>query len=430
MLELFQCRRLCVRLNARCSRAKPFKLFDEEGLFLLINPSGSKLWRMKYRFAGKEKLLAFGSYPETPLKEARAKRDKAHAILKAGRDPGAERKAEEQKKEQEAKNIFKPVALALVEEIAQKRKWSERHKERAIRRLEINVFPDLRDRPFGEIEPPDVLSVLRKIEACGAHETAARTRVLLSQIFRFGIGNGLCKRDAAADLKGVLTPTVSENMARVELEELPQLLLDIDGCEGAPACRDRQTRLGLQLLALTFVRTGELRKSMWEHVSFKNNLWTFPAGIMKKGRTHLVPLAKQTISVLEELHEITGSGKFLFPGEGKKGIMSENTLLYALYSLGYRNRMTGHGFRGLASTILNEVKHAFYKDWIEMQLAHKDKDKTREAYNSAKWLDQRAVMLQWLADYYDELRKGRYIKPLAYASQNKPVFDQGLADAA
>lgn len=412
-------------------RTKPFKLFDEEGLFLLINPSGSKLWRMKYRFTGKEKLLAFGSYPEVSLKEARAKRDKAHAILKAGRDPGAERKAEEQKKEQEAKNIFKPVALALIEEIAEKRKWSERHKERAIRRLQLNVFPDLQDRPFGEIEPPEILSVLRKIEDRGAHETAARTRVLLSQIFRFGIGNGLCKRDAAADLKGVLTPPVPENMARVELEELPQLLLDIDGCEEAPACRDRQTRLGLQLLALTFVRTGELRKSMWEHVSFKNKLWTFPAGIMKKRRIHLVPLTPQIIAALEQLRELTGSSKFLFPGEGKKGIMSENTLLFALYSLGYKGRMTGHGFKGLASTILHEVTSHFREEWIGMQLAHKDKDKTRAAYNHAKYLPQRIVMLRWYNDYLDELRKGRYIEPLTYASMmNKPDFDQGLAVAA
>ena len=219
-------------------------------------------------------------------------------------------------------------------------------------------------------------------------------------------------------------------MKRVELEELPQLLIEMDGCEQAPACRDRQTRLGLQLLALTFVRTGELRKSMWSHVSLKDKLWTFPAGIMKKKRIHAVPLAKQTISALEELHEITGSSKFLFPGEGKKGIMSENTLLYALYALGYRNRMTGHGFRGLASTIFNEVNHIFNKDWTEMQLAHVDKDRVRGDYNHAKYLDQRFVMMQWLADYYDELRKGRYIKPLYYSSMNKPVFDQALQAAA
>ena len=169
---------------------------------------------------------------------------------------------------------------------------------------------------------------------------------------------------------------------------------------------------------------------MWSHVSLEDKLWTFPAEIMKKKRTHLVPLATQTISVLEELREITGSSKFLFPGEGKWGIMSENTLLFGLYSLGYRGRMTGHGFRGLASTILNEAKPHFDEDWIEMQLAHVDKNKTRGDYNDAKYLDQRTVMMQWLADYYDELRKGRYITPLAYASLNKPVFDQGMQAAA
>jgi integrase len=410
--------------------AKPFKKFDEEGLFLLINPSGSKLWRLKYRFDGKEKLLALGSYPEVSLKEARDKRDEALATLKAGRDPGAEKKAAKLKRALDAQNTFKAMALELIEEIAQKRHWTERHRVRAIRRLDINVFPHLGDRPFDQIEPPELLAVLRKIEDRGAHEAAARTRVLCSQIFRFGIANGKCKRDAAADCKGVLTPPAPQNMKRIPLEELPQLLLDIDNSQQAPACRDRQTRLGLQLLALTFVRTGELRKSMWSHVSFEDKLWTFPPEIMKKGRAHVVPLARQTISVLEELQKITGSGKFLFPGEGRKGIMSENTLLYALYALGYRDRMTGHGFRGLASTIFNEVKHVFDADWTEMQLAHVDRDRVRGAYNHAKYLDQRTVMMQWLADYYDELRKGQYIKPLTYASQNKPVFDQGLAVAA
>ncbi len=416
-----------VEIRKKQPKETPFKLFDEEGLFLLVNPSGSKLWRMKYRFAGKEKLLALGSYPEISLKQARAKRDDAHAILKAGRDPGGERKTAKLKQKQEAENTFEKVALALIEEIAQKRHWSERHRERAIGRLKANVFPWMADSPFDQIEPPDVLSVLRKVEGRGAYETAARTRVLLSQIFRFGIGNGLCKRDPAADLKGVLTPPKSQNMARVELEELPQLLLDIDDCQGAPACRDRQTRLGLQLLALTFVRTGELRKSMWPHVSFKDKLWTFPAEIMKKRRTHVVPLARQTISLLEELREITGSSKFLFPGEGKKGLMSENTLLYALYALGYRERMTGHGFRGLASTILNEVNHLIKEDWIEMQLAHVDKNRVRGDYNHAKYLAQRIVMMQWYSDYLDELRKGNYIEPLAYASQNKPTFEMQAA---
>ena len=174
-----------VEIRKKPTKEKPYKIFDEEGLFLLINPSGSRLWRMKYKFSGKEKLLTFGPYPETTLKVARAKRDKALTRLKEGRDPGAERKAEKLKQDQEAQNTFKVIALALIDVIAEKRRWSERHRVRAIRRLEINVFPWLADRPFGQIEPPDVLAVLRKIENRGAHETAARTRVLLSQIFRF-----------------------------------------------------------------------------------------------------------------------------------------------------------------------------------------------------------------------------------------------------
>jgi integrase len=228
----------------------------------------------------------------------------------------------------------------------------------------------------------------------------------------------------------VLTPPVSQNIKRVELEELPQLLIAIDTCEEEPACRDRQTRLALQLMALVFVRTSELRNAKWSHVSFKDKLWTFPAEIMKKKRTHLVPLAKQAISVLEELREITGHSEFIFHSSGKNGFMSEKTLLFALYALGYRGRMTGHGFRGLASTILNEVKPVFDEDWIEIQLAHVQKNLVRGAYNHAKWLDQRFVMMQWLADYYGELRKGRFVKPLVFASQNKPNFDQGMQAAA
>jgi integrase len=396
--------------------AKPRKLADEKGLFLLVSPSGSKLWRLKYRFAGREKLLALGAYPEVSLKDARGRRDDARATLREDRDPSAERKAVKQRQALEVQNAFKPIALDFIEKMG--RRWSERHRANAISRLEHNIFPTLGNRPIGQIEPPELLAELRKIEARGAHEMASRIRALCSQIFRYGIACGVCSRDAAADLRGALTPPTSSNMPVIPLEELPQLLILINDCEDAPHCRDRQTRLALQLIALTFVRTGELRKAMWSQVNWEEKTWTPAVETMKMRRPHIVPLAPQALALLEELKEFTGAGKFLFPGEGKKGIMSENTILYALYALGYRGRMSGHGFRSLASTILNEAE--FDEDWIELQLAHVEENDSRRAYNHAKWLDQRRSMMCWYADYLDELRKGTFVKPLAQRN-NKGV---------
>ena len=388
-------------------REKPFKLADERGLFLLVNPSGSKLWRLKYRIAGKEQLLALGAYPEVTLKTAREKRDEARLLIRDGRNPTRERKAAKLRQMLEAQNSIKAVALDFITKMG--KRWSERHRVNAISRLEANIFPALGNRPIGQIEPPELLEALRKIEARGAHEMAARVRALCSQVFRYGISCGMCSRDAAADLRGALTPPRSGNMPVVLLEELPALLQAIDASEEAPACRDRQTRLAMQLLALTFVRTAELRKGLWSQVDWGERIWIPAVETMKMRRPHIVPLAPQALTALEELHEITGSSKFLFPGEGKKGIMSENTILYALYSLGYRGRMCGHGFRSLASTILNEA--GFDPDWIELQLAHQEENGSRRAYNHAKWLDQRRSMMEWYADYLDELRKGVFVKP-------------------
>jgi integrase len=388
-------------------REKPFKLFDEKGLFLLVNPAGSKLWRLKYPFGGKEKLLALGAYPEITLKAARTKRDEARLAIREGRDPSGERKAAKRRQALEAQNAFRTVALEFIEKMG--RRWGERHRANAISRLEANIFPALGNRPIGQIEPPELLEVLRKIENRGAHEMAHRVRALCGQIFRYGIACGVCSRDSSADLQGALTPVRSTHMPVIPVEELPDLLRAIDACEEAPACRNRQTRLALQFIALTFVRTSELRKALWSQVDWEEKLWTPAVEVMKMRRPHIVPLSQQALAVLEELRELTGESMYLFPGEGRKGIMSENTILYALYALGYRGRMCGHGFRSLASTILNEA--GFNHDWIELQLAHQDEDESRRAYNHAKWLDQRRDMMAWYADYLYGLRKGGFIKP-------------------
>jgi len=392
--------------NAK-AREKPFKLFDEKGLFLLVNPAGSKLWRLKYPFAGKEKLLALGAYPEITLKAARAKRDEARLAIRDGRDPSGERKSAKRRQIQEAQNAFRTIALEFVEKMG--RRWGERHRANAISRLETNIFPALGNRPIGQIEPPELLEVLRKIEARGAHEMAHRVLALCGQIFRYGIACGVCSRDPAADLRGALTPVKSTHMPAVPVEELPDLLRAMDTCEEAPACRDRQTRLALQFIALTFVRTSELRKALWSQVDWEERIWTPAVEVMKMRRPHIVPLAPRALAILEELRDLTGGSKYLFPGEGRKGIMSENTILYALYALGYRGRMCGHGFRSLASTILNEA--GFNYDWIELQLAHQEENEARRAYNHARWLDQRRGMMGWYADYLDRLRGGAFVKP-------------------
>jgi integrase len=397
--------------------AKPFKLTDEKGLYLLVNPlpAGSKLWRLKYRIAGKEKLLALGSYPDISLKNARLKRDAARLAIKDGRDPSFERKAAKRVQALQATNAFEVIAKDFLARRAAT--WSPRYKQTALTRLENHIFPALGRRPIGQIEPPELLAELRKIEARGAHEMATRLLRLCSQIFRFAIACGVCTRDAAADLRGALTRSAPSNVPVIPIEEYPQLLRLMDASEEAPYCRDRQTRIALQLIALTFVRTGELRKALWSQVDWSERIWMPAIETMKMRRPHMVPLAPQAITLLEELREFTGSSRFLFPGEGKKGLMSENTILYSLYALGYRDRMCGHGFRSLASTILNEA--GFDEDWIELQLAHVQKNKVRRAYNHAKYLDQRRKMMAWYADYLDELRKGDFVKAHHFRPQSQ-----------
>ncbi len=241
---------------------------------------------------------------------------------------------------------------------------------------------------------------------------ASRVRGLCSQVWRFAIGEGIAQRDAAADLKGVLTPYKSKKFPRLPLEELPELLRAIDSCASEPARRDHQTRIGLQLLSHVALRPGELRQAPWSEIDWKSKLWRIPAARMKRERDHLVPLSPQTLVLLRELHQLTGAGQWLFPGEGKKGVMSENTLNKALHALGYKGRHCSHGFRGVMSTVLNE--RSFNSDWIELQLSHVEENEVRGAYNDAMYLDQRRTMMCWYSNYLDTLRDGRFIRPTAF----------------
>lgn len=381
---------------------KPYKLSDEKGLFLLIKPDGSKYWRLKYRFGGKEKLLALGVYGDVPLKEARERRERARDLLKAGKDPSEERKAAKAVKR--SATDFEPVARDYAER--QRNRWTAKHHANFLRRLELDIFPHLGQRPISEIEAPELLKVLRKVEDRGVYDLAHRLAQMCGAVFRYGIATGVCKRDIAADLRGALTPPKRKNMTAIRPEELPALLSKIATYDTTRG--DLQTRLGLQLLCLTFARTNELIGAEWREFELQARMWSVPAERMKMKREHLVPLSRQALAILEDLRPLTGSYRYVFAGRNPQQCMSNNTLLFALYRLGYRSRMTGHGFRSVASTILNGARkptgdRLFHEDWIERQLAHVETNKVRGAYNKAEYLHERTLMMQWWGDYLDSL---------------------------
>jgi integrase len=370
------------------------------------------LWRLKYRFAGKEKLISLGRFPAVSLAQARRQRTEARTLLDDGIDPSTARQVEKQRAAAAADNTFETVAREFIDK--RRDTWSEGHAAYVLGRLKMDAFPVLGTRPIAQIEAPELLAMLNAIERRGAIEMAHRVRSFCGQIFRYGIATHRCSRDIAHDLVGALKPRKPEHMAAVPLEELPELLRRIDICEEPPYSRNRLTRVYLQLCLLTFVRPGELRKAVWSQFDIVDALWTLPAGVMKRRREHLVPLSRQALALLKELREISGRGELLFPGEGaRKAVMSENTGSYALHALGYHRRQTPHGFRALASTALNEAGH-FDRDAIEMQLAHLEGSDSRRPYNRARYLDIRAPMMQWWADYLDALDGGNFIKPAKF----------------
>ncbi|MGA7323863.1 MAG: integrase arm-type DNA-binding domain-containing protein [Rhodomicrobium sp.] len=394
-------------IKAAKPREKAYKLSDGGGMFLLVRPDGSKYWRLKYRFADKEKLLALGVYgtggDKVSLKEARDRRGAARSLLKEGKDPAGERKAA--KAAERGETAFEAVAREYAEK--QKNRWSESHHRSFVKRLEADIFPAIGKKPIAEIEAPDLLDALRKVERRGSYDTSHRLVQRCGAVFRYGIATGRCKRDVAADLRGALTPHKVKHMAAVKPEELPALLHKIDGYEG-----ELQTCLGLRLLALTFVRTGELIAAEWPEFNMDERLWLIPAERTKRRREHLVPLSRQAVAILEELRRLNGSHHYVFPGRNRVKHISQNTLIFALYRLGYHKLMTGHGFRTLASTILNEARkptgeRLFHVDVIERQLAHTELNRVRAAYDRSEHLPERATMMQWWADHLDGLRCAR-----------------------
>ncbi|MDT7816276.1 MAG: hypothetical protein QOJ42_6192 [Acidobacteriaceae bacterium] len=394
-------------------REKPFKLSDGGGLYLLVQPNAAKLWRLAYRFDGRQKLLALGSYPATSLSEARSKRDEAKKLLAQGSDPSLERKAERRAARLSRRNTFAIVANELFDKwraegdapaTLKKKKW-----------LLGFAKAELGNRPIAEIKAPELLEALRKIEKRGCYETAGRVRSTAGAVFRYAIATGRAERDPSADLRGALiTPTVTHRATIVEPEQIGALLRALDGFEGQPT-----TRIALQLAPLLFARPGELRTAEWTEFNVPEAVWRIPARKMKMRREHRVPLARQALSLLAELNEITGDSKFLFPSvRSWHRPMSDNTLNAALRRLGYdKTEMTTHGFRAMASTRLNETGR-WNADAIERQLAHQEADKVRGAYtHPAEYWSERVRMMSAWADYLDELRQLGRVAPLLAEQQ-------------
>ena len=378
-------------------KEKQYKLADGEGMFLLVMPNGQRYWRLKYRFNSKEKQLALGVYPQVSLSEARQKRQEAKDLLKQQIDPGVVKKQTKLQLNIDVENSFENIARRWHQD--NRASWVDDHATRIIRRLEHNIFPDLGSRPIDKITPPELLAVVKKIEERGAIDVAGRVLQTCGQIFRYAIASGIAERDVAADLRGALKVRKTQNHKHLKADDLPELFNKLDNFVG-----DQQTQTALYIVIHTFVRTIELRAAKWDEIDFGKQVWKIPAERMKMKTEHVVPLSKQVIKLFEKQRNHTGNHELAFPGRSNPlKPISANTLLYALYDMGYRDRATVHGFRATASTILNE--HGFKPDVIERQLAHAERNQIRAAYNHAEYMDERREMMQWWSDYLEGVGK-------------------------
>jgi integrase len=387
--------------DAKARNAKPrprsYKISDGEGLFLLVTPSGSKYWRLRYFFAGKEKLLALGVYPEVSLGEARERRAQSRKVLANGNDPAGIKREAKRLALLNAANTFEAVAREWY--LQRKHEWADSSAVIALTRLETHILPKLGSRPIVDITAPEVLAMLRAVEARGTLETARRLMQMCRKIFMYAIATGKAVRNPVPDLEGALKTPVVKHHSFLQASELPEYLQKLEAYDGHVL-----TKLALRFLLLTFVRTNELRGARWTEIDWEKAEWRIPADRMKMKQLHIVPLSSQCLSVLRELQQHSGNHEYVFPSQQKPGAhMSENTMLYALYRMGYHSRATGHGFRSTASTILNE--NGFMGDVIERQLAHCERDTVRAAYNHAQYLAERRRMMQWWADYLDEIAR-------------------------
>lgn len=388
------------RIRNAKPQAKAYKISDGGGMYLLVKPDGGRYWRLDYRFAGKRRTLALGVYPITTLSSARNQRDEARRLLARDIDPNAIKRARKRAAEIARENTFESIAREWMAN--QRHRLAHRYSALILARLEADIFPQIGSRPVAEIDAPELLDALRKVEKRGVIETARRLRQISGQIFRYAVASGRAKHDPSVDLRGALKlPGRPRGHRAMPLNDLPGFIRGLKTYDGDP-----RTRLALQLMILTFARTTELRAARWSEIeNFDKNepLWRIPAARMKMRQEHIVPLAPQSVAVLRELRGLPGSAAspFLFPSPSREGHMSNNTMLYALYRMGYHGRATIHGFRAMASTALNEM--GFRSDVIKRQLAHQEQNSVRAAYNRAQYLVERRAMMERWADRLDEM---------------------------
>lgn len=374
---------------------KPYKLSDGGGMYLLVNPNGSRYWRLKYRYAGKEKLLALGVYPDVSLADARDKRNEAKRVIAAGSDPSDVKQAIKNAKTVAMQNSFELIALEWHKH--KKPNWSSGYADDILESLRKDIFPFVGKRAITDIKPVDMLAVLKKLEERGVLDKLKKIRQACKQIFTYAIITGRAENNPVADLAGALKPPKQQHYPHLQRDELGGFIEALMGYSGS-----KITRTATFLLMYTGVRTIELRAAEWKEFDFSNNLWQIPKERMKMRRPHLVPLTSQVKAMFLDVKSITGRGKYVFPGRNDAGKpMSEASINQVIKRVGYDGRATGHGFRHTMSTILHE--QGFNTAWIEAQLAHADKNTIRGTYNHAQYIDGRREMLQWYADYLDEL---------------------------
>ena len=387
-------------INAKPTQ-KAFKLFDGGGLYLEVAPAGGKWWRLKYRFEGKEKRLSLGVYPEVSLKDARERRDEARKLLANNVDPSENRKAIKASQLDRAANSFEVIAREWVDKFSGT--WSPGHKNRTLRRLELDVFPWIGALPITEITAHKLLSVIQRVEKRGARETAHRSLSNCGQIFRYAVATARAERDPCADLKGALSPVKGSHFAAItEPEKVAEFLRAIDEYKGTFI-----VHCALRLAPMVFVRPGELRTAKWADVDLDKAEWRYK--VTKTNTDHIVPLATQAVAILRDLHPLTSNGEYVFPSaRSRQRPMSDNAILSAMRRLGIeKDEMSGHGFRAMARTILDEVL-GVRPDYIEHQLAHAVRDPNGRAYNRTAHLVERRKMMQQWADYLDKLKDEKH----------------------
>ena len=395
-----------LKIQTAKPKGKPYKLFDTDGLYLLVTEKGHKWWRFKYRFDGKEKSLSLGTYPEISLADARQRRDEARKHVAHGIDPGAVKKAMKQADSAET-DTFEVIAREWHAKFTPT--WSAIHATTMIARMERDLFPWIGARPVNDVKAPELLTVLRRVESRGALETAHRIRTIAGQVLRYAVATGRCERDCSGDLRGALPqPGEHHHAAITDPKEVAPLLRAIDGYQGGFV-----VKCALRLAPMFFVRPGELRQAEWAEIDLDERVWNIPADKMKMKQPHIVPLCAQAVAILTELKQLTGASRYVFPsGRSFSRPMSNNTVNAALRRMGFdKETMTGHGFRAMARTILDEVLQV-RPDYIEHQLAHAVRDPNGRAYNRTSYLAGRREMMQTWADYLEGLKQGAQVLPL------------------